>query len=73
MPAKVRQLAEGKDTVEAIERVLTVGTQVQLVGYKTTSADATGTARDYRSPPQRATLQSGADLPLVISRLDEQR
>ena len=73
MPAKVRQRAEGKDTVEAIERVLTVGTQVQLVGYKTTSADATGTARDYRSPPQRATLQSGADLPLVISRLDEQR
>lgn len=71
VPAKVKRLAAGKDTVEAIERVLAVGTPVQVVGYKTTTADATGAARDYRLPPQRATLQSGPDLPLLISLLDE--
>lgn len=70
-PAKVRELAAGRETVEAIERVLPVGAQVQIVGYKTTTADATGTARDYRMPPQRATLQSGPALPLVIVRTDE--
>ena len=68
---KVRELTTGKDTVEAIERVLTVGAHVQIVGYKTTSADATGTARDYREAPQRATLRSGTELPLVIARSDE--
>jgi hypothetical protein len=70
-PAKVGQLVAGRQTVEAIERVLPVGTKVQIVGYKTTTADATGAARDYRVPPQRATLQSGPDLPLVIVRSDE--
>ncbi len=70
-PAKVRGLVAGRQTVEAIERVLPIGAQVQIVGYKTTSADATGTARDYRVPPQRATLESGPDLPLVIVRTDE--
>jgi hypothetical protein len=70
-PAKVRELVAGRQTVEAIERVLPIGAQVQVVGYKTTSADVTGVARDYRMPPQRATLQSGAELPLVIVRADE--
>jgi hypothetical protein len=70
-PAKVRELVSGRDTVEAIERVLPIGTQVQIVGYKTTTADVTGTPRDYREAPQRATLQSGPDLPLVIVRSDE--
>jgi hypothetical protein len=70
-PPKVRQLVAGRQAVDAIERVLPVGAQVQIVGYKTTSADATGTARDYRLPPQRATLQSGPQLPLVIVRTDE--
>ena len=69
--SKVRQLAAGKDTVEALERVLGAGTEVQVVGYKTTSADASGVATDYRAAPQRATLRSGDDLPLVISRIDE--
>jgi hypothetical protein len=69
--AKVQQLAANKDTVDAIERVLPVGTQVQVVGYKTTTPDAGGVIRDYRSPPERATLRSGPDLPLVISRVDE--
>ena len=70
-PAKVRQLVAGRQTVEAIESVLPVGTEVQIVGYKTTTADATGVARDYRQPPQRATLQSGPQLPLVIVRANE--
>lgn len=69
--AKVRQLVAGRRTVDAIERVLPIGAQVQIVGYKTTSADVSGAARDYRMPPQRATLQSGPDLPLVIVRTDE--
>jgi hypothetical protein len=69
--SKVQQLVAGKDTIEAIERVLPVGAQVQIVGYKTTTADATGVAREYREAPQRATLRSGTELPLVISRSDE--
>jgi hypothetical protein len=28
-------------------------------------------AREYREAPQRATLRSGTELPLVISRSDE--
>jgi len=56
-------------TVGAAERVLEVGARVQLVGYKTASADATGEAAGYRLPPQRATLRSGPDLPLVITSL----
>lgn len=70
---RLRELAAGKESIEAIERVLTVGAQVQIVGYKTTSADPTGAMRDYRLPPQRATLRSGTELPLVISRTDELR
>lgn len=70
-PAQIRHVATGRPTVEAIERVLPVGTQVQIVGYKTVTADATGTQRDYRHPPERATLRSGPELPLVITRLDE--
>lgn len=73
LPPQVRHLTAGRDEVEAIERVLPVGTQVQVVGYKTTTADVTGTQRgDYRTAPQRATLRSGPDMPLVIVRLDEQ-
>jgi hypothetical protein len=70
-PQQIRHVAAGRPTVEAIERVLPVGTKVQIVGYKTVTADATGTQRDYRNPPERATLRSGPELPLVITRLDE--
>jgi len=70
MPDKVRELAAGKDTVEAYERVLPVGARVQIVGYKTAQPDATGEATDYRTAPQRATLTSGPELPLVITRID---
>ncbi len=69
VPARVRQLAAGRESVEASEQVLGAGERVQIVGYKTTSADATGDVVDYRLPPQRATLCSKAELPLVITRL----
>jgi hypothetical protein len=53
--------------------VLTAGTRVQIVGYKTASADVSGNVVDYRLPPQRATLRSGPELPLVITALDDLR
>lgn len=67
VPSRVQQLAKGRESIEAYERVLAAGTEVQVVGYKTSSADVTGQVIDYRLPPQRATLRSGANLPLVIS------
>jgi hypothetical protein len=66
-PAPVRALLRAKPQIEAIEDVLAVGTRVQVVGYKTASADVTGRVVDYRLPPQRATLRSGPALPLVIT------
>ncbi len=71
IPTRVSKLTAGRKSVEAFEQVLEVGERVQIVGYKTTSPDATGEVTDYRSPPQRATLCSGPDLPLVITRLDD--
>ena len=69
VPREIRERLQAgtNPTVEAIERVLEVGTEVQIVGYKTASPDATGEVSDYRSAPQRATLTSGDDLPLVIT------
>lgn len=69
VPREIRERLEAtKDTtVDAFERVLEVGTEVQIVGYKTASPDVDGDVTDYRSPPQRATLTSGDDLPLVIT------
>lgn len=73
VPDPVRRLvaATGQPTIEAAERVLTPGTAVQVVGYKTASADATGEAAGYRLPPQRATLRSGPEVPLVITSLED--
>jgi hypothetical protein len=66
---RVRELARGarSPTLQAAERVLEIGTEVAVVGYKTASADVGGSVVDYRMPPQRATLRSGPDLPLVIT------
>lgn len=66
---RVRELVVNSSMIEAYEQVLGVGERVQIVGYKTATADASGDVSDYRSPPTRATLRSGPDLPLVISRL----
>jgi hypothetical protein len=63
---KIKALVAGKTSVEAFEHVLAAGTKVQIVGYKTSSADVSGETQGYRLPPQRATLRSGDDLPLVI-------
>lgn len=66
-PREVSRLVGARATIEAYEQVLAVGTEVQVVGYKTASADVSGEVVDYRMPPQRATLRSGDDLPLVIT------
>ena len=73
VPERVRDLVAGRASIDAIERVLGNGEQVQLVGYKTTRPDASGDVVDYRSPPQRATLRSGSELPLIISRVTDLR
>lgn len=69
----IRQLARasGAPTIPAAERVLPVGAEVQVVGYKTASADVGGAVIDYRLPPQRATLRSGPELPVVITLVDD--
>jgi hypothetical protein len=72
MPPAVRDLVRGNRAalVAASERVLAIGARVQIVGYKTVSADASGAAAGYRLPPQRATLRSGPALPLAITAID---
>lgn len=72
-PSSVRSLLRAKPFIEAIEDVLAAGTRVQIVGYKTASADVTGRVVDYRLPPQRATLRSGPALPLVITAVRDLR
>lgn len=72
-PAPVKGLLRAKPLIEAIEDVLVPGIRVQVVGYKTASADVTGRVVDYRLPPQRATLRSGPALPLVITRTQDLR
>ena len=69
VPREIRERLEHTSdaTIDAFERVLEVGTEVQIVGYKTASPDVGGDVTDYRSPPKRATLTSGDDLPLVIT------
>jgi hypothetical protein len=67
VPRQIKEAVHGMHRVLAYERVLPVGSKVQVVGYKTESADATGTVKDYRSAPTRATLRSGEDLPLLIT------
>jgi len=70
VPPQVRALVEGRDEIEAFEQVLPIGAAVQVIGYKTASADVSGdVAGDYRTPPTRATLRSGPELPVVITAL----
>ncbi len=73
VPQTVRERVQyaGASLIPAYERVLQLGADVQVVGYKTASPDVTGDMADYRSPPQRATLRSGDDLPLVITTNEE--
>jgi hypothetical protein len=71
VPAAVKERCAGHATVQAAELVLEPGELVQLVGYKSSVASVDGEVGDYRSPPQRPTLQSGPDLPLVITRVSD--
>lgn len=73
VPGEVRErVTEAKvPAVDASERVLEVGALVQIVGYKTAAPDPEGEVTDYRSPPLRAVLASGDDLPLVITLLED--
>ena len=66
-----RVMAAGSPRVLASERLLEVGAEVQIVGYKTVSAHVDGAVTDLRLPPQRTTLRSGAALPLVITRVTD--
>ncbi len=59
------------ERVPAWELVVRVGTMVDIVGFKTTTPDASGDGGSYREPPQRATLQGGTLLPLIITPLTE--
>jgi hypothetical protein len=72
-PPEVRAHVRGHATIDAFEQVLEPGTLVQVVGYKTTSADPTGDSHGYRLPPQRATIRSGPKRPLVITRVTDLR
>ncbi len=61
--------ARGKRTggVEGGEVLLRDGDAVQVVGYKTRVVDPTVASRLERDTPMRATLRSGAELPLLIA------
>jgi hypothetical protein len=67
IPSTVKSRVAGFAALAAHEDVLKVGTEVQIVGYKSATADVAGDVVDYRLPPLRASLESGPDLPLVIS------
>ncbi len=73
VPAEVRAIAQrlSGDTVSATESVLFVGAKVQIVGYKNVRADASGRFVGFRNAPERAVIQSGPDMPLVITVLSE--
>lgn len=72
-PAEVfeRIRRHGDGTVNATESVLALGAKVQIVGYKGVRADASGRFVGYREAPEQAIMQSGKDLPLVITTLDK--
>jgi hypothetical protein len=59
----------GRGSVPAAEYVLPDGAEVEIVAHKTVTPDATGAidTGDYRLPPQRATLRSGTELPVIIT------
>ncbi len=71
-PAMAAGVAEalvraGVERVPAWELVVRDGMQVDVVGLKTTTPDASGDGGSYREPPRRATLQGGVLLPLLIT------
>ncbi len=71
VPDKVKMIVNASrgENIRGAEAVLKVGTMVQVVGYKNVAPDPEGRFVGFRQPPERAILQSGPNLPLVISEL----
>lgn len=69
LPEHLRAAARQRETIQAHEQVLELGAEVQIVAHKATTASVDGVVTDMRLPPQRTSLRSGPDLPLVITRL----
>jgi hypothetical protein len=67
--ARVAALVGGRGVVKAREWVLSDGAEVEVIGVKTMTADPEGASAGYREPPQRPTLRSSKELPLLISPL----
>jgi hypothetical protein len=65
--AGVRIGRADKGAIVAGEVVLRDGDEVEIVGVKTRSIDPTVEMRLMRDTPERATLRSGHELPLIIS------
>jgi len=57
-------------SVRASEVMLRPGDRVEAVGYKSRRVDPSVVDRLARETPMRATLRSGKDLPLILSRID---
>jgi hypothetical protein len=65
--AGVRIGRADKSAISAGEIVLRDGDEVEVVGVKTRSIDPTVEMRLMRDTPERATLRSGKELPLIVS------
>ena len=65
--AGVRIGRADKSVISAGEVVLRDGDEVEVVGVKTRSIDPTVEMRLMRDTPERATLRSGKELPLIVS------
>lgn len=69
-PAEVlERLGRPSGAINATESVLPLGAKIQIVGYKGVRADAGGRFVGFREAPEQALIQSGKDLPLVITAL----
>jgi hypothetical protein len=65
--AGVRIGRADKSAISAGEVLLRDGDEVEVVGVKTRSIDPTVEMRLMRETPERATLRSGKELPLIVS------
>lgn len=57
----------------ATEIMIKAGDELEAVGYKSRKVDPTMADRLARETPMRATLRSGKDLPLILTRVSEAR
>jgi hypothetical protein len=73
LPAFARRRRIGRQNVRAGEFLVQHDDEVEIVGYKTRVLDPTVTERLARDAPMRATLRSGAALPLLVSPVARRR